>query len=148
MKLTGIIFRRLFCALLVTLFLVPAACADSVNLSSMTDAEIIALLEQVNQEIVSRGINKTAKLPQGVYIGGKDIPVGKYILTVQAKGDDWGNLTVKSDEGSGQLILWEVVSAPTDGEEPETIFITLNKGDKLDCSVPFSLTIMSGAVFQ
>ena len=133
---------------MIALLLVPVAIADTVDLSSMTDSEIVALLDQVNQEIANRGINKTAKLPQGSYIGGRDLPAGRYILTILAKGDDWGNLTVKSEEGSGKLILWDVVSAPENGEEPETIFITLNKGDELKCDVPFSLTIMSGAVFQ
>lgn len=147
MRISGF-FRRFLCCLLITLFLIPAAIADTIDLSSMTDTEIIALLDQVNQEIADRGINKTAKLPQGSYIGGKDLPAGRYILTILAKGDDWGNLTVKSEEGSGKLILWDVVSAPESGEEPETIFVTLSKGDELKCDVPFSLTIMSGAVFQ
>ena len=144
----SVFFRRLLCCLLICLLLIPAAVADPVDLSSMSDEEIVALLDQVNQEIVSRGINKTAKLPQGAYIAGKDLPVGRYILTVLAKGDDWGNLTVYKDEGNGKLVLWEVVSAPESGEEPETIFMSLEKGDKIECSVPFSLTIMSGAVFQ
>lgn len=147
MRITGF-FHRFICCLLAFMFLIPVALADKVNLSSMTEAEIVSLLEQVNQEVVSRGINKTAKLPQGAYIAGRDLPVGRYILTVLAKGDDWGNLTVKSDKGNGKLILWEVVSAPENGEEPETVFITLNKDDELECSVAFSLTIMSGAVFQ
>ncbi len=147
MRITGF-FRRIICCLLVALLLIPTALADTVNLSTMSDAEIIALLEQVNQEIVNRGINKTARLPQGGYIAGKDLPAGRYIFTCQAKGDDWGNLTVKSDEGSGKLILWEVVSAPENDEEPDTVFITLNKGDKIECGVPFTLTIMSGAIFR
>ena len=50
--------------------------------------------------------------------------------------------------GSGKLIIWEVVSAPEDGKEPETIFITLTDGDELKSGVPFALTIMSGAVFK
>ncbi len=41
-----------------------------------------------------------------------------------------------------------VVSAPEEGEEPETIFITLGSGDELKSDVPFSLTIMPGAVFK
>lgn len=147
MKIAGF-FRWFLCVLLITLLLIPAAMADTVDLTAMTDAEVTALLEQVNQEIVTRGINKTAKLPQGAYIAGKDLPVGRYILTVLAKGDDWGNLTVKSQEGKGELILWDVVSAAETGEEPQTIFVTLSKDDKLDCDVPFSLTIMTGAVFQ
>ena len=124
MKVSGF-FHRFLCCLLVALLLIPAALADSVNLSSMTDTEIVALLDQVNQEIVNRGINKTAKLPQGAYLAGKgkDLPAGRYIYTCLATGDDWGNLT-------------------------DTVFITLNEGDKLDSGVPFSLTIMSGALFQ
>ena len=147
MKVTGF-FRRLLCLLFVFLLLIPAALADKIDLSSMTDDEIVALLNQVNDEVVSRGINKTATLPQGSYIGGKDIPVGKYIYVCKAKGDDWGNVTVKTDGGEGKLVIWEVVSAPAEGEEPETIFITLGEGDELNSGVPFNLTIMSGAVFR
>ena len=72
MKVTGF-FRRLFCLLLVSLLVVPFALADKVDLSSMSDDEIVELLTQVNNEVVSRGINKTATLLQGSYIGGKDI---------------------------------------------------------------------------
>lgn len=149
MKVSGF-FHRFLCCLLVALLLIPAALADSVNLSSMTDTEIVALLDQVNQEIVNRGINKTAKLPQGAYLAGKgkDLPAGRYIYTCLATGDDWGNLTVKSEGGQGKTILWNVVAAPENGAEPDTVFITLNEGDKLDSGVPFSLTIMSGALFQ
>lgn len=137
--------RRFVCCLLACLLLIPAALADVPDLSSLTDDEILVLLDQVNQEVVSRGLNKTATLPQGAYIAGKDIPVGRYIFTSMARGDDWGNLTVKSDEGKGSLLLWEVI---TSGEEAETVFITLDKGDKLESGVPFSLTIMSGAIFK
>lgn len=147
MKVTGF-FRRLFCLLLISMLLIPAALADKVDLSSMTDDEIVTLLTQVNNEVVSRGINKTATLPQGSYIGGKDLPVGKYIFVCKAKGDDWGNVTVKTDGGDGKLVLWEVVSAPKNGETPDDIFITLGEGDELNSGVPFTLTIMSGAVFK
>ena len=84
----------------------------------------------------------------GDYIGGKDLPAGKYIFVCKAKGDDWGNVTVKTEGGSGKLVIWEVVSAPAEGEEPETIFITLDEGDELKSGVPFTLTIMSGAIFK
>ena len=144
MKMSGF-SRLLLCFFLVTVFLVSTAMADLVDFSSLTDDEVLSLLDQVNQEVVSRGLNKTAKLPQGSYVAGKDLPVGRYIFTSMAKGEDWGNLIVKSDEGKGSLLLWEVITA---SDEPETVFITLNKGDKLESGVPFSLTIMSGAIFQ
>ena len=147
MKVSGL-FHRFICLLVACLLLIPVAVADTVDLSSMSNEEIVALLNDANEEIVRRGINKTAKLPQGAYIGGSDIPVGRYIFTCLAVGDDWGNVTVYSDGGKGQQILWEVVSAPKDGQDPTTIYITLNEGDQLKSGVPFSLTIMSGALFQ
>ena len=56
--------------------LISVSYASTVDLSAMTNDEIIALLGQVNQEIVSRGIQKSASLPAGKYVGGKDLPVG------------------------------------------------------------------------
>ena len=147
MKVSGF-FRRFACLLAVLRLLVPAAVADTADLSALSDDEVIALLDKVNEEIVRRGINKTAKLPEGSYIAGNDLPAGKYIFTCLATGDDWGNVTVYSDGGKGKQILWNIVSAPENGEEPATMFITLNQGDELKSGVPFSLTIMSGALFQ
>ena len=147
MKVSG--FARWFVSLLlVCVMVIPIASADAVDLSAMSDTEIVQLLEDVNAQIVSRGINKTAKLPQGAYIGGKDIPAGKYIYTCLATGNDWGNVTVYSEGGKGSQLVWEIVSAPENGAEPETIFITLSDGDQLKSGVPFSLTVMSGALFQ
>ena len=147
MRITGFM-KRLACCLLVCLLLISVSSAATVDFSSLSDQDLLDLLTQVNQEVVNRGLNKTAKLPQGGYIAGKDLPTGRYIFTSMAKEDDWGNLTVKADEGKGQLILWEVIAAAKKGEDPEAVFITLNKGDKLESGVPFSLTIMSGALFQ
>ena len=143
-----VFFRCFFCLALACLVLALPALADTVDLSSMSDDEIVALLGSVNDEMVRRGISKTAALPKGSYIAGKDLPAGRYIFTCKATGDDWGNVTVKSDGGAGDLIIWEVVSAPDDGEEAETIFITLTQGDELKSGVPFTLTIMSGAIFK
>ena len=140
--------RRFLCCLLVCLLLIPVALAAKPDLSSMTDDEIVELLTEVNEAIVKRGIAKTAKLPEGAYIAGVDIPAGKYIFTVLATGDDWGNVTVYSEGGKGKQKLWNVVAAPENGAEPDTIFITLEEGDQLKSGVPFSLTIMPGAIFK
>ena len=143
---TVYVFRRLLCLLLVSLLLTPIALADKIDLSSFTDNEIVELLKQVNQELVDRRINKTAKLAPGTYTGGKDIPVGKYIFTCTATGNDWGNMFVYNDQG--KQVEWQVVSAPEKGQDPETSFITLEKDHTLKCSTPFTLTIMAGAVFE
>ena len=147
MKGTGF-FYRFLCLLLIAALLVPAAAADSMDLSSLSNDEIAALLEKVNEEVVRRGISKTAKLPKGSYTAGIDIPAGRYIYTCLAVGEDWGSVTVYSDGGKGNQILWEVLTAPQEGQEPATIFMTLNEGDQLKSGVPFSLTIMPGILFQ
>jgi len=121
---------------------------DGFDLAGLTDDEIIALMEDVTYELVKRGIEKTATLSKGTYIAGIDLPAGKYVYTCLAQGDDWGNLTIYSDRGEGSQLLWEVVSASKEGEQPTTIFMTLNEGDQLKSGVPFSLTIQTGIKFK
>ncbi len=122
--------------------------AEGIDLTLMTDDEIVVLMHQVTSEIVRRGIEKTAILAKGAYIAGIDIPAGKYVFTCLAKGDDWGNVTIYSDQGNGKQLMWDVVTASEEGEDPETFFITLNENDELKSGVPFSLTIMTGVIFQ
>lgn len=122
--------------------------AEGIDISSLSDDALVALMARVQEEIVARHIEGTANLAGGTYTAGKDIPVGSYIYTCQASGEDWGNVTIYSEKGEGDQLFWEVVAAPEDGEEPESFFITLNPDDQLKSGVPFSLTIYAGVVFQ
>lgn len=138
----------LLCLVLLLMSAFPALAADNIDLSALTDAEIVDLLGRVTNELAARGLPKTAKLSKGAYIAGRDLPAGTYIFTVLAKGSDWGNVTVYSDGGKGKQLMWDVVAAPDEGEEPETLFIKLEEGDELKSGVPFSLTISTGILFQ
>lgn len=120
----------------------------SINVSTLSDREVLELLDQLNHELVSRGIEKTAVLPKGTYLVGEDLPAGRYVYTCMAQGSDWGNMTVYADGGKGDQLVWEVLLAPEDGEQPETVFLKLNEGDELSSGVPFSLTISPGIHFQ
>lgn len=122
--------------------------AEGIDISTLSDDELVALMARVQEEIVSRHIEGTANLAGGTYIVGKDIPAGSYIYTCLASGEDWGNVTIYSDKGEGDQLFWEVVAAPEDGEEPESFFITLNPDDQLKSGVPFSLTIYAGVMFK
>ena len=148
--MTHSVTKRLLSVLaaLLLVFSVSVCRAEETDLSRLTDDQLEALLLQVSAEIVSRGLRKTATLPKGAYIVGRDIPAGSYIYTSLAKGDDWGNVTVYSDGGDGKQLLWEIVSAPDEGEEPDTVFMKLNEGDRLKSDVPFSLTIAGSALFR
>ena len=122
--------------------------AEGIDISTLSDDELVALMARVQEEIVARHIEGTANLAGGTYIVGKDIPAGSYIYTCLASGEDWGNVTIYSKKGEGDQLFWEVVSAPEDGDEPESFFITLNPDDQLKSGVPFSLTIYAGVMFK
>ncbi len=122
--------------------------AEGIDLAGMNDDEIVALMSRVQEEIVTRHIEGTATLAGGTYIAGRDIPAGSYVFTCLATGDDWGNVTIYSEKGEGKQLFWEVVSAPNEGAEPESFFITLNNDDQLKSGVPFSLTIYAGISFK
>jgi hypothetical protein len=122
--------------------------AEGIDISTLSDDELVALMARVQEEIVARHIEGTANLAGGTYIVGKDVPAGSYIYTCLASVEDWGNVTIYSDKGEGDQLFWEVVAAPEDGEEPESFFITLNPDDQLKSGVPFSLTIYAGVMFK
>lgn len=141
--------KRIFAMLAVVLVLFGSvATAEEIELASLNDEQLVALMERVQEEIVARHIEKTATMRRGSYIAGRDIPAGSYVYTCMASGDDWGNVTVRSEEGAGKQQLWHILSAPEDGEEAESFFLTLNTGDQLNSDVPFSLTIYAGMKFQ
>lgn len=140
-----------FCTLLLSLLmcaalLVSAGAETLPDLSRYTDDEILALSEMITQELVTRKLEKTASLPAGSYIAGKDIPAGSYIFMGAAKGDNWGSMTVytMTNGKKDQQKVWKVVTA----DDPCEILITLEKGDELKCAVPFTLTIYAGILFR
>ena len=123
-------FLALLAACMLLLCALPAL-AEVPDLDPLTNDELVTLLTRLNEELVTRGISKTAALPGGRYIGGSDLPCGRYIFTSMATGRDWGNVTVYTDEGEGTMLLWEVVPILKDGEAPKAFFINLNEGDEL-----------------
>lgn len=142
--------RKLMAVLLVLVIMVCSSLslAEEIDISTLNDDELVTLMAQVQEEIVARHIEGNANLACGTYIVGRDIPAGSYIYTCMASGSDWGNMTIYSEKGEGDQLFWKVVSAPVDGEEPDSYFITLNPDDQLKSGVPFSLTIYAGVTFK
>ncbi len=52
-----------------------------IGFDKMTDEELILAQEELQNEIIARGLVKKATIPPGLYEVGVDIPVGKYVLT-------------------------------------------------------------------
>ena len=66
-------------ALLITLF-TPIALSDSIDLSSMSWDELVALSAKINAELMSRPEFKEVTVPRGAYKVGEDIPAGKWTI--------------------------------------------------------------------
>lgn len=140
--------RGIALLLVLAVLLGFGAVAEQIELAHLSDEQVVALMRRVQEKIAARHIEKTATLAGGSYIAGRDILAGSYVFTCLAAGDDWGSVTICSEEGEGKQLLWEVVSAPDAGEAPKTFFISLKPGDRLKSDVTFSLTIYAGAAFQ
>ena len=124
----------------------PAFADPLVNLTGFSDEEMVQLLEDVQEEIATRHIEKTANLERGTYVVGKDIPAGDYILTRPANGESgiiWLR-DVSDAEEDWPSKLYEFIQS----DEAVSFFITVGDGDTLCLPFPASLTISAGLVFK
>lgn len=132
----------------VCLLIIPlCALAEAFDLSACSDSELLSLLEQVQAEVVSRHIQKTATLQAGTYVGGRDIPVGSYILTNVGDDDQDGYITLRSVNDAADARaskIHDYVSA----EDGFSAFVNIEEGDTLKIPCPYTLTIYGGLVFQ
>ena len=118
-----------------------------IDLSGYDNDTLVALLKQVQGEIVARHIEKTASLRAGTYIFGEDIPAGKYILTKSAQAQDSGKVGLfAADETVDDTPskLYHYISEDEDYEA----YIIAEEGDWMILQVPCDLTISPGVVFQ
>lgn len=144
MKKTLVLF------LIVCLLAVPVAFAsaeDAADLSSLNDEQLVALLAEVQSEIVARHIEKTASLTAGTYIGGRDIPAGSYVLATAGTKDDYGIVSLRSvndpaEEYPSKLYEYK------DGDDIYSVFVTIDEGDTLILPFPYTLTISGGLKFK
>lgn len=124
----------------------PVGSDSEVNfdLSKYTDSEIIELSGRIQEEMVLRRIEKTAILPAGWFIGGKDIPTGTYVYTSLATGEQRGSVKIYSELGNGDTKFFEIVTA----DEQKSFYISVEKEDQLQSDVSFSLQIFGGPMFK
>ena len=117
------------------------------RLSLLKDEQLVALLAEVQSEIVARHIEKTASLTAGTYIGGRDIPAGSYILSTAGTEDEFGIVSLRSvnDPADGYPSkLYEL----KDGDDSYSVFVRIEEGDTLILPFPYTLTISGGAKFK
>ena len=112
-----------------------------INLDQYSDEEILALSALVNQEIVSRRINKSAKVPAGDYIVGVDIPAGKYYVE-KITDEKYSHAVVYEDKTKIVKLTYITMNDDTTG------FITMENGNLLSIGSDMLLTIYTGVTFN
>ena len=143
--------KALVLLMLVVILMTSCVAFADFELSQYSDDEIIALLAAVQQEVVNRKIEKTANLPSGKYLAGRDIPAGNYMLTCKYDGIMWAYITITGEGGTGgekfEGYVWSKDNPVSDGSNEQTWHIELKDGDLLESTDPFTLTISAGVKF-
>ncbi len=142
--------KKVFAVIItITLFVGSFALAETVDLSQYKDAELISLLEAVQQEIANRHIERSADLPQGSYLVGKDIPAGSYDISVVYKGSMWMDIYIYADGGDGEMKQdFSVFADGNYGDGTGSFHVELTDGELLKCTAPITLTISAGVQFK
>ena len=143
--------KKILAIVLVFLFLFSNAIviAEEINLKSYDDDELLNLLSSVQQEIADRHIAKSANLPEGSYIVGKDIPVGTYDISVVYNGSMWMDIYIYADgDEDNEKQDFTVFSNGNYGDGTGNFYVDLVEGDLLKCTAPITLTISAGVMFK
>ncbi len=113
----------------------------NLDLSQYSDDEILAIYSLVGQEIVSRRINKTAKVPGGSYVAGVDLPAGKY--TLETIDDSWGTSVYIYTDSTKNLKLDEAYV-----KAGQSYTLNLEDGNMFVTDKDVVLTIYTGISFN
>ena len=74
--------KRLVSVTVILLMLCGVAFASVVDFATMSTDDLILLRQQISDEIKKRTNDADSILPKGVYVVGKDIKAGRYVLTM------------------------------------------------------------------
>ncbi len=106
--------KKVLSFLVALLFICSSAAAEE-DLKAMTTEDLLALRNAINDELLSRGIEKEVNVPAGTYIIGTDIPAGAYtistnavmvVLTTQNSAGHYGEMySVTPSEKIGKITL-------------------------------------------
>lgn len=140
--------KKFLCLLAALLLIGSIALAEAIDLSSMTDDELLALKDQVSQAVSDRGLVKEFQLTAGIYIGGVDIKPGRYILTATEVNDSvtigLGKDTESLDSDKG--ILFMDTEYFHEGDEPKSYSLSIAEGNVLVIKAKGSMTIAKAEV--
>lgn len=100
--------KKIF-AVLIAAFLAFGALPGyaETDLSGYSSAELLDLRNQINAELVARGIEKETLVPVGIYVIGVDIPAGDY--TIRPRDNAIGGIAVYKSAHQSGLLFTELI---------------------------------------
>lgn len=133
---------------IIVLIVFPSALTENLALDQYKNEDLIELLLEVQAEVVSRGIEKTATLEAGQYVGGKDIPVGSYVLICKTDADHHGIVWLSAANDNLDTDYPSKLFDHIGFNKESSYYIHIEDGGILH--VPFSvqLRISAGVVFR
>ena len=154
-------FLSAFVALMLVFSMLTAAFAADIDFMGMTDDEVIEMTKACQQELVDRGIGKSAELNNGYYVAGYDIPAGSYIASIVAAeeteesnryyGNQKGIAVYNSieDMDEGNPVWYDSISTK-DAEHQMEVAFNLKDGQYLmvDGEGTVKITITTGVEFK
>ncbi len=82
------------------------SCASALDLSSVSDDELMKLPAQITAEQIARGLVKSAEIRAGKYRIGTDIPAGAYVIKNKGKYSMEAFVQNTDGEYTYNLALW------------------------------------------
>lgn len=76
--------KKLVAMILLIVCMAGVATAETIDLSSLSFEDLMALRNQLNEEIISRPEWRSVNVPEGTWIIGEDIPEGTYSISAPA----------------------------------------------------------------
>lgn len=108
--------KKFLCLLVALLLVGSISFAESIDLSSMTDTELFALKEQVEQILMDHDSSFGMRFASGIYVAGTDIKPGRYIIHT-SNDQGLGNLYVYANKeamDTDETIFYQFVSSSTE----------------------------------
>ena len=136
--------KRLICLLMIVLMGIPtiSVAEETIDVSSISDEALLSLKEEVDDEILARGLVERSVLPAGIYIVGQDIKEGNYRLFGK---DRYVEIFVFTDEAFNAYVENGLVATDRPEANPKEIvlvdpnnegFVGLEEGEVMRLAYP------------
>lgn len=138
--------KRLLAGMMAGALLLGGAASADVDLSGMSYDELVALKDRINMAIWESEEWQEVTVPQGVWVVGEDIPVGKWSIKCAASAKrteiSWGDIL--SNDGTSvdhknRGDIWVYIYNPNsdyyEGGKVEEYIVDLQAGDYVEIAV-------------